>query len=218
MWHFPNIDASTPASGRIATFVDPDSSGTFFKVCRQLDSLGRCGSPGDSILKIVPPPGPHDGFRTWYAITYEARNVVARDYLDLFIPDTSNCTNPDRSTCPNLNHKGRNVTSAPVEPTRGPLVNLQRVSVVPNPFRAAEAWDLANGHEVHFINLPAQARIRIFTAAGDLVADLQHSDPVRDFERWDLTNGAGAAVSSGIYVYRVESGSFSFQNRFVVIR
>ena len=224
MWHFPRINASTPASGRIVTFLDPDSSGSFFKVCRQLDSLGRCASPGDSILKIVPPPGPHDGFRTWYAITYEARNVIARDYQDLFIPDTldsfARCgvTRTDRDSCPNLNHKGRNVTSAAVEPTSGPLVNLQRVAVVPNPFRAAEAWDLATANEVHFINLPAQARIRIFTAAGDLVADLQHSDPVRDFERWDLKNGAGAAVSSGIYVYRVESGSFSFQNRFVVIR
>ena len=47
---------------------------------------------------------------------------------------------------------------------------------------------------------------------------LEHSDTVRDFERWDLKNQAGRDVSSGIYMYRVESQSFAFQDRFVIIR
>jgi hypothetical protein len=92
------------------------------------------------------------------------------------------------------------------------------VSVVPNPFRAAEAWDQAGGNQVHFINLPEKARIRIYTAAGDLVREIVHDDSVRDFAIWDLKNGQGENVSSGIYVYRVESGVFSAQSRFVVIR
>jgi hypothetical protein len=217
MWHFPIINASTPESQRIATFVDPDSSGTFFKRCRR-DSLGQCYSPGDSITVLIPPPGPHDGFRTWYTITYEARNTTSNDYLDLFIPDTVTCQNPDRSTCPNLNHKARNLIAAPVEPTSGPTANLQRVAVVPNPFRAREVWDPAGGSELHFVNLPSQAKIRIYTVAGDLVAELEHQDSVRDFARWDLKNGAGEEVSSGIYVFRVEAADFFQQDRFVVIR
>ncbi len=216
MWHFKPINASTPDSQRIATFIDPDSSGAFFKRCRR-DSIGKCYSPGDSIIVLIPPPGPHDGFRTWYSITYEARNQTSADYLDLFVPDTLRCSNPDRSTCPNLNHKARNMTG-PFEPTAGPTSNLRRVAVVPNPFRATEAWDLSGANEVHFINLPAQSKIRIYTVAGDLVAELHHSDPVRDFERWDLKNGQGRDVSSGIYMYRVESASLFFQDRFVVIR
>jgi len=50
------------------------------------------------------------------------------------------------------------------------------------------------------------------------VRQLEHNDQVRDFERWDLKNGSGQAVASGIYVYRIEAGSFQFQNRLVVIR
>ncbi|HET9328207.1 MAG TPA: hypothetical protein VFQ05_15680 [Candidatus Eisenbacteria bacterium] len=216
MWHFPRIDLSTPLPQRVATFVDPDSSGAFFKRCRR-DSMGQCYSPGDSIIVLMPPPGPHDGFRTWYAITYEGRNILSNDYLDMHLNDAIACVEIQRSSCPNLNHKARNVTG-PVEPTVGPKQDLQKVSVVPNPFRASEVWDTPGGHEVHFINLPTQAKIRIYTVAGDLVAILEHNDPVRDFERWNLKNGQGRDVSSGIYIYRVEATDFFKQDRFIVIR
>jgi hypothetical protein len=216
MWHFPRIDETTPVAQRTATFIDPDSSGAFFKRCRR-DSLGQCYSPGDSVLVLIAPPGPHDGFRTWYSITYEARNILSNDYLDLNITDAIGCPDTNRTHCTNLNDKARNLTG-PVEPTVGSTQNLQKVSVVPNPYRANEVWDPAGGHEVHFINLPPQAKIRIYTVAGDLVAELLHNDPVRDFERWDLKNGQGHAVSSGIYIYRVESADFFKQDRFVVIR
>lgn len=78
------------------------------------------------------------------------------------------------------------------------------------------------GREIHFINLPTRASIKIFTISGDLVRSIEHSDPVRDFERWDLKNGANHEVASGIYIYRIESRvggrDFNFQNRLVVIR
>ena len=241
LWHLPPITALTPESQRIATFIDPDSSGRFVKVCRlrqpQSDPNGVCLSLGDSVLVLIPPPGPHDGFRTWYSITYEARNTTDNDYLDLFLPDLANCANPGSpETCPNLNHKAVNVSndvSQPreasadpdshffaraVEPTGGPTANLARVAVVPNPYRAVETWNPGGGHEIHFINLPPQSLIRIFTLAGDLVRELRHDDAVRDFERWDLKNGMGRDVSSGVYMVRVEAKSFSDQSRFVVIR
>jgi len=219
LWHFPNIDASTPLEGRIVTFIDPDSNGSFVKQCRLLDEHGQCASRGDSVFRLIAPPGPHDGFRTYYSITYEARNVTDNDFLDLFVPDLANCPTPQNpSSCPNLNNKTLNMTSAGLEPTKGPTQDLELVSVVPNPYRATEAWDTQNGHEVHFINLPSQAKIRIYTLSGDLVAELQHNDNVRDFERWNLKNQNGQDVSSGIYMYRVESASFTFQHRFVVIR
>jgi hypothetical protein len=245
LWHFPPIDANTPESGRIATFIDPDSSGRFIKVCRLRnppnDPNGVCVSLRDSILIMVPPPGPHDGFRTWYSVTYEARNTQYFESQEMAIPDTldnfARCATPgDRNTCPNLNHKATNVSNdvwepraasadpdshffaRAVEPTGGPTANLGQVGVVPNPYRASEAWNQGGGHEVHFINLPTQARIRIYTIAGDLVRDIQHNDPIRDFERWDLKNGAGTDVSSGIYMYRVEAEAFTHQSRFIVIR
>jgi hypothetical protein len=216
MWHFNRISETTPLSQRIATFIDPDSSGTFFKRCR-VDSIGKCFTPGDSIIALLSPAGPHDGFRTWYSITYEARNSVSNDYIDMHLADAVACTLSARTSCPNLNHKARNLTG-PVEPTIGPTSNLQKVAVVPNPYRATEVWDPAAANEIHFINLPSRAKIRIYTVSGDLVAEIEHKDTVRDYERWDLKNGRGREISSGIYIYRVEATNFFAQDRFVVIR
>lgn len=230
-WSFSRINTSTMnyiCNGNIVhdsvvTFVDPDSNGQFVKVCRRPGTLNStCLSPRDSIFILSAPSGPHDGVLTWYSITIERRNSTDPDYEDMFVPDTldafTRCTNPlNRNTCPNLNHKLRNL-AGPVEPTGGPTADLERVLAVPNPYRGREVWDQPGQGEVHFINLPSQSTIKIFTAAGDLVREITHSDNVRDFERWDLKNGAGNVVASGIYMYRVEAGSFHFQNRLVVIR
>jgi hypothetical protein len=243
LWNFSVVDTTTlqyRCQGQVVhdslvTFIDADSAGNFQKVCRVLDRFGRCLSIGDSLLKLVPPPGPHNGRRIWYSITYEARNRADNNYEDLNVPgrdvfdNFARCGTPgDTTTCPiiNLNHKALNVSNGtpnnpfgqPVEPTPGPAQDLELVRVVPNPYRAREAWDLPGGHEVHFINLPSRARIRIYTVSGDLVADIQHNDTVRDFARWDLTNQNGRDVASGIYMYRVETDLFQAQNRFVVIR
>jgi len=231
-WKFSRVDSATvrfncvgcpnEASDSLATFVDPDSTGRFEKVCRRLDQYGRCISVGDSVLKLVAPPGPHDGFLTWYSITYEKKNTTDADNEDLFVPDTldnwARCgVYGERGSCPNLNHKLRNLVG-PYEPTGGPAADLERVRVVPNPYRAHEAWDQPGQSELHFINLPAQATIKIYTVAGDLVRTLKHSDPVRDFEKWDLKSDHRKDVASGIYIYRIEAASFEFQSKLVVIR
>ena len=233
-WRFSSVDTAagtlTPLAFKcngavvhdsIVTFIDPDSNGNFVKVCRRVDRFDRCLSRGDSVFKLVAPPGPHDGFQTWYAVTYELKNSsLDATYDEMFIPDTLSgpCGTPsDRSPCRNLNNKLANLTPQPVEPTRGPTTNLERVGVVPNPFRGREAWD-RDSNELHFINLPARATIKIYTVSGDLVTEIDHVDPIRDFARWDLRNQSGRDVSSGIYVYRIEAGTFTFQDRFVVIR
>ena len=238
-WHFSHVDTTLTSpryleftcnnkvmGDSVVTFVDPDSTGAYYKICRRTDppndQNGRCLTPGDSVYKLIAPPGPHDGFRVWYSVTYEAKHVIDNNYEDLFVPDLTGvigpCLGPAPGSCPNLNHKLANIVSAEIEATPGPRPDLERVAVVPNPYRAVEAWDSPTGHEVHFINLPPQARIRIYSVSGDLVADLEHNDRVRDFERWDLKNRYGRDVASGIYVYRVESATLSFQHRFVVVR
>lgn len=206
----------------ILTFVDPDSNGNYVKDCRRVDDLGRCLSKGDSVFVLKAPPGPHDGIRTWYAITYEKLNTTDYDFEDLFVADTlddfARCgVYGVPGSCPNLNSKLRNAVG-PIEPTAGPTANLERVHVVPNPYRGSETWDLPGQHEVHFVDLPKTAKIRIYTVSGDFVRELQHSDPLRDFERWDLKSAQGHEVASGIYIYRVESGTFSYQSKFIVIR
>lgn len=231
-WHFSVVDTASlefkcrnaVVTDSVVTFVDPDSNGAYVRVCRrrqpQSDPNGLCLSPGDSTLVLRAPPGPHDGFRTWYAITYEAKNISADGtYSEMFVPDLANCANPSNpGSCPNLNSRLINIIPEPVEPTAGPTANLERVTVVPNPFRGSAPWDSPAGNEVHFLNLPQNARIKIFTVAGDLVTEFEHSDRIHDFARWDLKNQQGLAVASGIYMYRVEAATFSFQDRFIVIR
>ena len=202
-WHFSNVDATTlefmcqgaVVHDSIVTFMDPDSSGNYVKVCRRIDAAGHCIPPIDSIFMLVSPPGPHDGFRTYYSITYEARNGSDATYEEAFVPDTldnfARCgTSGLRDSCPNLNSRLRNMVG-PIEPTGGPTPNLETVGVVPNPYRASEVWDPAGQNEIHFINLPRQATIKIYTVSGDLVRELHHNDPVRDFEIWDLDLGRG---------------------------
>jgi hypothetical protein len=235
-WHFSRVDPvslefkdkqGNVVHDSVATFVDSDSSGNYIKVCRFRDDAGRCLSRGDSVFVLVAPPGPHDGFITYYSVTYEARNppgvatnqdlyVAGRDTLD----DYARCAVPgDSSTCPiiNMNRKDLNLTVG-IEPTRGPQSDVEGVRIVPNPYRASEVWDQPGQSEIHFTNLPSQASIRIFTLAGDLVRELDHNDSVRDFARWDLKNADGRDVASGVYMVYVTSGSFAFTDRFVVIR
>lgn len=230
-WHLSRLDTTSmqykcnnqTVHDSVVTFVDPDSSGNYQKKCRRRNPLtDQCLSPGDSAFVLVSPAGPHDGFLTWYAITYEKLNTSDTDYEDLFIPDTldnfARCGDPlNRNTCPNLNSKLRNLVG-PVEPTGGPTTDLETVRAVPNPYRGNEVWDQPGNGEVHFINVPTRATIKIYTVAGDLVRQIEHDDSVRDFARWDLRSGAGKEVASGIYIYRIEAGTFSFQNRLVVIR
>ena len=75
------------------------------------------------------------------------------------------------------------------------------------------------GGRIQFQNLPAIATVRIYTIAGDLVRELAKSDALTGSLDWNLKNGAGNEVSSGIYMYHVESGEgFEAKGNFVVIR
>jgi hypothetical protein len=237
LWHFSRLDPATmafkcgseAAYDSILTFVDPDSNGNYQKVCRKVDHLGRCITRDDSVWKLVAPPGPHEGFRTWYSVTYEARNTLDNNYEDLYVPDSSDTASCRRlGACPNLNDKTANMTPGPVVPAPAGAPNLETVHVVPNPFRGSEAWDPVGGNMIQFTNLPDPAWIRIYTVAGELVRELQHrgdaGQPLlgggscSNCEGWDLKNAEGRDVASGIYLYRIESGSFSAQSRFIVIR
>ncbi len=98
-----------------------------------------------------------------------------------------------------------------VTPGSPPAANLERVAVVPNPYRGSAQWDPAVGEgRVHFIHLPSGSRVRIFTTSAELVRELtldQFSSPggeIGELE-WDLRNGKGNKVVSGIYVYQVET-------------
>ena len=69
-----------------------------------------------------------------------------------------------------------------------------------------------------FIHLPPRCTIRVFTLAGDIVATLEHDDPVRGELSWNLLSESNRAIASGVYVFTVESDFGKQIGKFVVIR
>ncbi|MCK4640885.1 MAG: hypothetical protein KAU06_06080 [Candidatus Marinimicrobia bacterium] len=89
-----------------------------------------------------------------------------------------------------------------------------KFSVVPNPYVVSASWsyssDLPGNHpdKISFINVPGDARIRLFTVRGDLVTELDHAGDIFDGTiNWDLKNRSGKNVAYGIYIYHIESKS-----------
>jgi hypothetical protein len=85
-------------------------------------------------------------------------------------------------------------------------MDLDMVKVWPNPYfgyNPEERTPLENN--IHFINLPATASIKIYTLAGQLVSSIEHDDGSQE-EVWNAQNNFGVLVASGVYIAVVESG------------
>ncbi len=106
------------------------------------------------------------------------------------------------------------------------------VYVVPNPAttESMQPWTLSpnnddpTGIKVEFRNLPAdQGTIRIYTLAGDLVEELPFDGRSgQGTMKWDLVSRNGQDVTSGVYLYSIETNTNAAYQRkigkFVVIR
>lgn len=91
--------------------------------------------------------------------------------------------------------------------------DLSKVKVVPNPYVATALWEpkniYSNGRgerSIHFIHLPAQCTIRIFTINGELVDTIEHDGGVNNGTAyWDLLTKDNLSVSYGIYIYHIDA-------------
>ncbi len=73
--------------------------------------------------------------------------------------------------------------------------DLARLNVYPNPVKRVQ------GHNtLTFDNITTQLRIRIFTANGTLVRDINLAGAGNAYQ-WDLRNSSNQEVASGVYVY-----------------
>ncbi len=100
-----------------------------------------------------------------------------------------------------------------------------KVGVYPNPYRVNAAWDGGNEstRKLYFYNLPSKAEVRVYTVAGDIVAELEHDsetysgdiawfDSFSDDPRvmaggehaWDLQSDANQILSTGLYLFTVK--------------
>jgi len=113
-----------------------------------------------------------------------------------------------------------NANAVKAVPGTEPPSTVGQVAVVPNPYRGdiayheynppwerpdptRERW-MEQDRRIQFINLPPRCEIKIYTLAGDWIATIQHDDPTRGYEDWNLTSHVGQAISSGIYLYTVK--------------
>ncbi len=127
------------------------------------------------------------------------------------------------------------VNAVGVFPGPPPAEDIGKVRVVPNPYRGDvdytaynPPWEthppgrpwMEQDRRIQFVNLPRKCTINIFTLAGDLVYTIEHDDPTRGFEDWNLVSRVGQAIGSDIYLFTVEdhdTGNIQ-RGKFVVIK
>jgi hypothetical protein len=73
---------------------------------------------------------------------------------------------------------------------------------------------------VDFLGLPSgRSTIRIWTVAGDLVAQVEHDGSTGDGQAsWNLISRNGQETASGIYLFTVDSSLGQQTGRFVIVR
>lgn len=100
--------------------------------------------------------------------------------------------------------------AGPTAPTKSQAIqsaDLAAIQAVPNPYFGTNAYEKNQfGRVVRFTNLPANAKIRIFTLAGELIRlyDNAVSGGGTTLD-WDLTNKNDLPVASGMYIVHVQA-------------
>jgi hypothetical protein len=118
---------------------------------------------------------------------------------------------------------------ARVVPGTPPNDGTKKIGVYPNPYYASALWDGSGERtrKLYFYNLPRLCEVRIYTLAGDIVADFLHDAATYDgrdnrwFQQyggtdvpvqfnggehaWDLVTKFDQAISTGLYLFSVKN-------------
>lgn len=126
-------------------------------------------------------------------------------------------------------------------PGAPPSENEAAVGVYPNPYRVNAAWDgsTSRTRKLNFYNLPRHAEVRIYSLAGEIVAEFNHdadtyNGDIRwydDFSAenrvlpggehsWDILSESGLSLSTGLYLFTVQDldSSKVQTGKFAIIR
>ena len=104
---------------------------------------------------------------------------------------------------------------------------LQRISVVPNPYVSAAAWEPKTiygtgrgDRKIDFIHLPKQCTIRIYSLSGVLVKTLYQSSTATNGElSWNLVTEDGMDVAYGLYIFHVDAPDIgTYIGKFALIK
>ncbi len=93
--------------------------------------------------------------------------------------------------------------TAPTKSTALAKEDVNSINVFPNPYYGINSQETNKYAKfVTFNHLPAQATIRIFNLAGQMVKTINHNG--NQFEFWDLTNDSGLPVASGLFIIYID--------------
>ncbi|OLD81679.1 MAG: hypothetical protein AUI33_00790 [Ignavibacteria bacterium 13_1_40CM_2_61_4] len=100
-----------------------------------------------------------------------------------------------------------NYTGSTFNPATTTAADMARIHTVPDPYYVSNALETnANNKVLNFVNLPAQAIVRIYSVSGVLVNVLTHNDATGGgLLTWNLRNRNNQFVASGVYFYHVEA-------------
>lgn len=110
---------------------------------------------------------------------------------------------------PNQPGDSYTISTAEVAASRGDATTaesaLDLIAVTPNPYRGESGYEQSgNDNVVRFVNLPANATIRIFTLSGTLIRTLNKANDGNTTLDWDLKTQAQLPAASGIYLIHIE--------------
>jgi hypothetical protein len=157
------------------------------------------------------------GYNT--GLQYAYKDVGLLNNVEYYYTLTS-FSQPDKVIKFASQETGLSANAHVIVPGTAPPQTVGEVAAVPNPYRGDlpyssynppwekpqgnRPWWMEQDRRIQFINLPAQCQIKIFTLAGDLVNTINHADPSKGYEDWNLTSSIGQAIASGIYLFTVE--------------
>jgi len=178
---------------------------------------------------------PQNRFFLNTGLEYEYTDIGLLNNLEYHYTVTAFSKPDEEIDFPSL-ESSKNANAKTVVPGTAPPETVGKVAVVPNPYRgdiAYHAYDppwerpdetrdrwMEQDRRIQFINLPARCEIKIYSLAGDFIATIEHDNPFRGYEDWNLTSDVGQGISSGIYLFSVEdlkSGKVQV-GKFIVIK
>ncbi len=82
--------------------------------------------------------------------------------------------------------------------------DLDKINVVPNPYKAGSTYETSNvDNRVRIINLPQKCVVKIYSVDGNLIREYKKDSSGASID-WDLKNQAGIPIASGMYLVHVK--------------